>query len=116
MVRRKRDKVAVLGAGVAGLTAAQELIERRFDVTVFENRAEAGGKARSLLVKGTGTGGRRDLPAEHGFRFFPGFYRHVPDTMRRIPHTDGSRAEKTVLDNLVSADRITIARRGAPDL
>ena len=30
-------------------------------------------------------GGRRALPGEHGFRFFPGFYHHVPDTMRRIP-------------------------------
>jgi len=116
MVRRKRDTVAVLGAGVAGLTAAHELIERRFDVTVFENRTEVGGKARSMLVAGTGTGGRPDLPAEHGFRFFPGFYRHVPDTMRRIPYTDGTRAGKTVFENLVPADRITIARRGAPDI
>ena len=30
-------------------------------------------------------GGRRTLPGEHGFRFFPGFYHHVPDSMRRIP-------------------------------
>jgi len=72
MVRRKRDTVAVLGAGVAGLTAAHELIERRFDVTVFENRAEAGGKARSLLVAGTGTGGRLDLPADPPHRREPG--------------------------------------------
>ena len=27
----------------------------------------------------------RALPGEHGFRFFPGFYHHVPDSMRRIP-------------------------------
>ena len=33
----------------------------------------------------TGTGGRKDLPGEHGFRFFPAFYRHLPDTMMRIP-------------------------------
>src|SRR5215211_4963254 len=76
--------VAVLGGGVAGLTAAHELAERGFEVTVYEARALLGGKARSLPVPGSGEGGRRDLPAEHGFRFFPGFYRHVPDTMRRI--------------------------------
>lgn len=111
MVQRKPVRVAVLGAGVAGLTAAHELAERRFDVTVFENRREPGGKARSMRVEKTGKGGRPDLPAEHGFRFFPGFYRHVPDTMKRIPYRDG-----TVFDNLVPADRITIARRGAADI
>jgi uncharacterized protein with NAD-binding domain and iron-sulfur cluster len=111
MVKRKRDRVAVLGAGVAGLTAAHELAERRCDVTVFENRPEPGGKARSMMVKRTGTGGRSDLPGEHGFRFFPGFYRHLPDTMQRIPYRDG-----TVFDNLVPASRITIARRGGSEI
>ena len=111
MAQREPLRVAVLGAGVAGLTAAHELAERRFDVTVFENRTEPGGKARSMTVGNTGKRGRPDLPAEHGFRFFPGFYKHVPDTMARIPYRDG-----TVFDNLVPADRITIARRGAPDI
>ena len=83
------ERVAVLGGGMAGLTAAHELAERGFGVTVYEPRALLGGKARSLPVPGSGTGGRRDLPAEHGFRFFPGFYKHVPDTMRRHP---GARA------------------------
>ncbi|NKY51776.1 hydroxysqualene dehydroxylase [Nocardia vermiculata] len=76
--------VAVFGGGVAGLTAAHELIERGYAVTVYEPSA-LGGKARSMPVPGTGTGGRADLPGEHGFRFFPGCYQHVPDTMARIP-------------------------------
>ena len=29
------------------------------------------------------------MPGEHGFRFFPGFYKHVIDTMRRMPSFDG---------------------------
>src|SRR5215207_7674183 len=92
--------VAILGGGVAGLTAAHELAERGFSVTVYEARDRLGGKARSLPVPGSGTGGRRELPAEHGFRFFPGFYRHVPDTMRRIG-VDG---------HLVGADRVLLAQ------
>src|SRR5688572_1007650 len=64
--------VAILGGGVAGLSAAHELADRGFAVTVYERKA-LGGKARSIPVPGSGTGGRPDLPAEHGFRFFPGF-------------------------------------------
>ena len=40
-------RVAVIGAGVSGLTAAHELIERGFSVTLYEGRTSAGGKARS---------------------------------------------------------------------
>src|SRR5262245_5467536 len=95
-------KVAVLGGGVAGLTAAHELSERGFDVVVLEARDIPGGKARSLPVPGSGAGGRKDLPGEHGFRFFPGFYQHLPDTLRRIPYGNNRQG---VFDNLVSTQR-----------
>jgi uncharacterized protein with NAD-binding domain and iron-sulfur cluster len=101
--------VAVLGGGVAGLSAAHELAERGFGVTVYEQRDAPGGKARSMPVPGSGTGGRADLPGEHGFRFFPGFYRHLPDTMARIPAADG---RGTVEDHLVGATRILLAQAG----
>src|SRR6476620_9612136 len=101
------ERVAVLGGGVAGLTAAHELAERGFEVTVYEARDRLGGKARSLPVPGSGSGGRADLPAEHGFRFFPGFYKHVPDTMARIPAASGTGK---VLDHLVPATQLMLAR------
>src|SRR3954454_19385040 len=100
--------VAVLGGGVAGLSAAHELAERGFSVTVYEQRDAPGGKARSIPYAGSGTDGRADLPGEHGFRFFPGFYRHLPDTMSRIPSGSG-----TVRDRLVGATRILFAQAGA---
>ena len=95
------------------MTAAHELAEREFEVTVLEARPIAGGKARSMPVPGSGTGGRRDLPGEHGFRFFPGFYRHLPDTMRRIPFAD---ERDGVLSNLVPATRVQIARAGGAEI
>jgi uncharacterized protein with NAD-binding domain and iron-sulfur cluster len=106
--------VAILGGGVAGLSAAHELVERGFDVTVCEARDVFGGKARSIPVPGTGSGSSA-LPGEHGFRFFPGFYRHLPDTMARIP--DGKPDGKSVADHLVPATRIAIAQEGGkPEL
>jgi uncharacterized protein with NAD-binding domain and iron-sulfur cluster len=105
--------VIVLGGGVAGLSAAHELAERDFEVTVYETRSTPGGKARSMPVPGSGTGQRRDLPGEHGFRFFPGFYRHLPDTMKRIPYR-GRRGG--VFANLVAASRVQIARAGGAEI
>jgi uncharacterized protein with NAD-binding domain and iron-sulfur cluster len=99
------ETVAVLGGGVAGLTAAHELAERGFHVTVYEERKAFGGKARSMPVPHSGTNGRKDLPAEHGFRFFPGFYQHLPDTMARIPS-----GKKTVVDHLTPTRRIMLAQ------
>lgn len=45
------------------------------------------------------------VPGEHGFRFFPAFYRHVFDTMLRIPIAQDGFAYvetgRTVLDNVI---------------
>lgn len=105
-------KVVILGGGVAGLSAAHELIERGFAVEVYEAKKIPGGKARSIPVPDTGSmgpnGPRKPLPGEHGFRFFPRFYKHVVDTMARIPY----RRDKTVADNLVDTTRVEMARYG----
>ena len=120
-------KVIVLGGGVAGMSAAHELVSRGFQVEVYERRSIAGGKARSLPVDGgaldrgppvlDGAGppaGARPnwkpwLPGEHGFRFFPRFYQHVVDTMSGIPYGTGS-----VADNLVDTTRVQVARFDQP--
>ena len=99
------QKVVILGGGVAGLSAAHELIERGFQVEVYEaNPVYFGGKARSEDHTGISA---NPLPGEHGFRFFPGFYRHITHTMKRIPFGAG-----TCYDNLVTTERILIARNG----
>lgn len=110
-------RTVVLGGGVAGLTAAHELAERRFEVVVLERREVLGGKSRSLygapVSLGSGPEQYREstvpwAPGEHGFRFFPGFYRHVVDSMQRIP-TGGGRC---VADALVGTGRVGIAQDG----
>jgi len=57
-------KIVVIGGGVGGMSAAHELIERSgqgvdFDIHVYDQRADTvGGKARSIPVPGSATGGR----------------------------------------------------------
>ncbi len=91
-------KVIVVGGGVAGLSAALELAELGYSVTVFEGlmwriklscvaAAHFGGKARSQFVD-VGEG-KRPLPGEHGFRVFVNFYEGVIDTLRRTPTEKG---------------------------
>lgn len=97
--------VSIFGGGVAGLSVAQELCERGFRVTVYEKQ-HWGGKVRGMPVPGSGTEGRKDLPGQHGFHFFPGFYRNLPDLMSRIPSLGG----KTVKQHIVWGDDELLAR------
>lgn len=116
-------RIIILGGGVAGMSAAHELIERGFETVVLERRDLAGGKARSVRVSHDGdrTSGHElagngggpvghNVPGEHGFRFFPGFYKHVIDTMRRIPSFD----RRAVADHLVPTTRMGITQYGKP--
>lgn len=127
------QKVVILGGGVAGLSAAHELLERGFQVEILERLQIPGGKARSIpVMAGIGDYGGKDehvdairaaaagdplgrkrpwLPGEHGFRFFPCFYRHITDTMTRIPYGSG-----TVHDNLVDTTQVLIAQYDQPGL
>jgi uncharacterized protein with NAD-binding domain and iron-sulfur cluster len=105
--------VAIFGGGVAGLTAAHELGERGYSIDLYEKLPQLGGKSRSFGKPGSGQGGLQDLPGEHGFRFYPGFYKHVPDTMSRIPLSSGVG---TVADNLVDVPNFVLAFKDAPPI
>lgn len=99
-----KQTVLIIGGGVAGLTAAQELISRGYQVTVIEPHALVGGKAKSISKEGSGVGSNYDLPGEHGFRIFPGFYRHLIETMRSIPY-----GAKSVADNLLTTTEALVS-------
>lgn len=100
-------KVVIFGGGVAGLSAAHELINRNFEVEIYEASGSLGGKAKSVGVPGSGKDGKKDLPGEHGFRFFPRFYKHIIATMDEIPLANG---KGKISDNLCETDQIRLAR------
>ena len=52
-MKTKRPKIAVIGAGWAGLSAAVSLIHRA-DISLFEAGRQAGGRARSIAGKDGG--------------------------------------------------------------
>lgn len=105
--------VVILGGGVAGLSAAHELVKRGYSVEVYEARRDLGGKARSQPVIGSGTDGRADLPGEHGFRFYPAFYRHLIQTMSEIPLDAAAKDGPTVADNLRACREAGVAVSGS---
>ncbi|MES2638024.1 MAG: FAD-dependent oxidoreductase [Myxococcota bacterium] len=64
-------RVAVVGGGLAGLTAAITLAERGFAVTLFEQASHLGGKVGGWTIRALG----EDFPIEHGFHgFFAQYY------------------------------------------
>jgi uncharacterized protein with NAD-binding domain and iron-sulfur cluster len=81
----ERTKVAVLGGGVAGLTAAFELTRPehrgRYEVTVYQLGWRLGGKGASGRNMEWGHGARIE---EHGLHLWFGFYRNAFRLMRDV--------------------------------
>lgn len=48
LLPRREQKIAVLGSGLAGLTAAWDLLKKGFGVTLFEQREQLGGSLREF--------------------------------------------------------------------
>ncbi|NND33697.1 MAG: NAD(P)-binding protein [Saprospiraceae bacterium] len=115
-----KKKVIILGGGVAGMSAAHELIIRGFDVEIYERQKDyVGGKARSVNVPDTNhLDPDKYLPGEHGFRFFPGFYKHIVDTMRRTPQSieNDQYSDLSCFENLEDAEKIMIAKYEGPPI
>jgi hypothetical protein len=84
-----KKTIIIFGGGVSGLTVAHELIEKGFNVKIYEKDNSLGGMARS----------RRELngtPSEHSWRGYGPFYKNFFELSKRIP----TENNKTVYNNL----------------
>ena len=72
--------VAIFGAGIAGLSAAHELIRLGYKVSVYESNTEAGGFFRSARLPQN-----QNTPSEYSWHGFGPGYHNVCDLMKQIP-------------------------------
>jgi len=84
----KQNKVIIVGAGIAGLTAATDLIEQGYEVEVHETKMYAGGKAYGFHDE-------KGFPIEHSCRIYSKYY-SLYSYMKRIPYKNS-----TVFHNLI---------------
>ena len=118
-------RVVVLGGGVAGMSAAHELVERGFEVVVLERRGFAGERpaafpspmtARTEADMSSPAAPRAQsstgCPASMGFASSPASTSTSIDTMRRIPSFDGRKAA----DHLVPTTRIGFTQYDEADV
>ena len=96
---------------MAGLSAAHELAERGFDVTVYEQRDAPGGKARSIPVAGLRHGRARRPARRARLPLLPGL---LPPPARHDGADPGRRPARS-RDHLVGATRILFAQAGGPN-
>lgn len=98
--QNNNKKVLIFGGGIAGLTAAHELAEKGYKVTLVEKSPHLGGMAYSSRI----TNSEWDnLPTEHSWRAYLVWYHNFFNIAKRIPLTvldSNSQLSKTVYDNL----------------
>lgn len=73
-------KVVIFGGGIAGLSAAHELIRLGYAVQVYEANGEAGGFFRSARSPENG-----EIPSEYSWHGMGPWYNNTFDLMRQIP-------------------------------
>lgn len=104
-------RVAIIGGGVAGLTAATTLAARGLRVVVFEAKGHVGGKLGSWPVEWTTgpDGARETVWASHGFH---AFFRHYFNLNRWLDSLGGRRTFRAIDDYAIIAQDGDVVRFG----
>jgi uncharacterized protein with NAD-binding domain and iron-sulfur cluster len=89
-------RVAIFGAGIAGLSAAHEFIKRGYKVSVYEANDTAGGFFRSARRE------EDNLPTEYSWHGFGPWYHNTFDLLQQIPFDENSSLFERVLSRPVA--------------
>ncbi|MBL4898465.1 MAG: FAD-dependent oxidoreductase [Colwellia sp.] len=89
-------EVTVFGAGISGLSAAHHLMERGYNVTVYEATDKSGGLARSDRSSLNEMSG---VPSEYSWRGFGPWYHNTFELMKKIPSQRGGNIFDDELSN-----------------
>ncbi len=76
------SKVAIFGAGIAGLSAAHELVRLGYSVSVYEATDQPGGFFRSSRLS------RDNMPSEYSWHGMGPWYHNAFDLMQQIPFNE----------------------------
>ena len=74
--------IIIFGSGIAGLSAAHELVQRGYSVTVYEATNQAGGFFRSARL------GKDNMPTEYSWHGMGPWYHNAFDLMQKIPFSE----------------------------
>lgn len=104
----RRTKVAVVGGGWAGLTAAVELLTAGLDVTVFEAARQLGGRARGVEIDG--------LHLDNGQHILIGAYREALRLIEKVSQAPGKLLQRFPLElnHPAASFRLKLPRVPAP--
>ena len=95
-------RVNVFGGGIAGLTIAHELIEKGFEVHVYEKDKTLGGMAKSLRLP------YNHIPTEHSWRGYLPFYLNCFDILKRIPFSSKEPFRLRSVQGSLAAGRVSV--------
>lgn len=100
-----------MGAGIAGLTAALELAERGFKVTIVERNNAVGGLARSIEDTNP-----KKCPQEFSWRAFGPYYHNMYNLLSRIGASDNLSVlvDKSVTTDCNAKNTLTVRMGAAP--
>jgi hypothetical protein len=73
------ESIVIFGAGIAGLTAAHELVQLGYNVSVYETLDQPGGFFRSSRLE------KDNMPSEYSWHGMGPWYHNAFDLMRQIP-------------------------------
>lgn len=116
-IARERAEVVCQQLSQSGVDSSR-LQPRALGSALMEERALTPEKQRCVIFELAAT----FVPGEHGYRFFPSFYKHLFDSMRRTPILEETRApdllfarKREFLERMADKKSETLATLGLSD-